>query len=498
MGVGREAMQEVEIVDLGPGDALGPSDGVPAEDALDAPRRRRVAWARRTLRRWWPVPLALVLAVVAAQVVADAQERARVAERQQVDGVLHDVDADLTVVPMAEDLYRASMRTTDGLTIAAVPPDGSNGRALAGTRDGTTVWTHAFDPAGTVASLSGFDAPACYPADEPLTEVVCLVVDREIEDQGNDSWQLGPQTAATLVRLDAATGTEVDRTGLPALSGMTVQDDVLYLASVPDAAGVLEVTAQGAATGVDLWRTVTGLPERWTAYDFSEPSVRLVQDRLVVQSITASAVLDPVDGTLEYQGTYSVDVSRTGLLTTSIGTTRFLAADGSELYATTGSPAWFGVDDGSVPDLELMVDGHDLVALDPRAGQEVWRSERDGWSGSTLILLDGTVYGADSEQVWALDAATGRELWTATLPGTSDGTLLTDGRCLLVGAQLEQRATEVPDDPTTEHVAGLLAYRLGDGTLAWSTPLPDGITQVWHWEHDLIGFDGTSATSYLR
>ncbi|HEY0216571.1 MAG TPA: hypothetical protein VGC57_09280, partial [Cellulomonas sp.] len=110
MRSGGDAMRDVEIVEVevpdGPGRAdldLGATsagrraDGDdPEVDADELARRRRVARARRVLRRTWPVAVLVVVALVGTRMVSDAREDSRVAARQQVDGVLRDVRPDLT------------------------------------------------------------------------------------------------------------------------------------------------------------------------------------------------------------------------------------------------------------------------------------------------------------------------------------------------------------------------------------------------------------------
>ncbi len=148
MGAGSDAMRDVEIVDdLALGDARG---SAPAEAAETAGTRRRVATLRRTLRRWWPVPIALVLVLVAVQVAADARERDRLAAVRALPGVLREVDRDLTVRETSSvdpsGTWTAPFEVA-GLRITVDAAGAGAGRTLyaASTVTGEQVWSISLD-----------------------------------------------------------------------------------------------------------------------------------------------------------------------------------------------------------------------------------------------------------------------------------------------------------------------------------------------------------------
>ncbi|HEY0186787.1 MAG TPA: PQQ-binding-like beta-propeller repeat protein [Cellulomonas sp.] len=498
MGAGREAMQDVETTEV-----EAPPSGDP-----DAARRRRVARARRLARRAWPVPVLIVLALVASRIVLDARERDLVEQRQTVDGVLGDLDHDLPAVAVDDQEGSGTILAAGDLEITLRDPgtyDGtSTDRTLIATRDGEQVWTYQVDPAGTVTPTVGFDTPECFAADDPITGVVCLVTDTEKTDLGDGSWTAGAQDAARLVRLDAGTGAETDQVDLPRYSSVEVADGVLYLASVSDDGGTLTVTAQDAATGTERWRTEQDLAA--TTGSTAQPGITLSDGLLLVRASDGYWAIDPAGGSVRFSGDGYVLAARTGLLAASGSTTLFFADDGTELFSTTAaqSTALLSVDDGSLPDLELMADSSGgttaLVAVDPGAGSEVWRTDDLDWFGTPLILLDGVLYGSGYQQVWALDAATGVPLWAVDLTGGAAGTVLTDGEYLFTTVWsdpttvvLDVDSGEVSTDLTTTGTDDLdrtlVSYRLTDGAPGWTAPLPTGITSVQEDDHRLLGSD---------
>ncbi|WHP16918.1 hypothetical protein [Cellulomonas sp. ES6] len=93
-------MEDVELVELpGPGASPGPADaGV--QDAVD----RRRAGLARVLRRWWPVPVVTICALVGWQLVTDARERDRMERARGVEGVLAEaVVPPLDAAPWGDD-----------------------------------------------------------------------------------------------------------------------------------------------------------------------------------------------------------------------------------------------------------------------------------------------------------------------------------------------------------------------------------------------------------
>lgn len=514
MGSDRDAMQDVEIVDGqadlaldSPPGAGGPDGTAPDEDAA---RHRRRARVLRLLRRWWPVPVVLVAALVGTQLWQDDQARAEIDRRRQVEGVLHQrVDADL--VPREADsrgvlwALRSEVRTATAIVVFREPTETSGRRLQAvSTADGTVEWTHDFDPPGTVADPDGYDYPGCSGDAEPATRVYCLVSDgnRNLTTDGS----IPPPTATRMDTLDAATGEVIATEDLPPLTGSTTQGGVQYLASLDADGTELTVTA----------RTVPDRDPSWTvSYPVGDrgldpamlliwaPSVLLDRGHLLVQTGTAGWSLDVADGRLELTGSLGLSVSRTGLIAESAAATRLFDTDGTVLLSQSASLAALTVDDGSVPDLELLTgqqqgDRRTIVAIAPGSAEPAWTLERSGWMDGALILLDDVLYGVGSRQTWAVDARTGRELWSTDLTAASNGYPVTDGEHLLVttwGTVAATTGTGSGTDAENQYL--LTALRLSDGAVDWAAPLPQDVQQVWAQGGDLVAFRPDGSTVVL-
>jgi outer membrane protein assembly factor BamB len=119
-----------------------------------------------------------------------------------------------------------------------------------------------------------------------------------------------------------------------------------------------------------------------------------------------------------------------------------------------------------------------MRAVDPGTGEVAWERTLPQDGTSSLVLLDGVLYGAGGTTVWAVDAATGAEVWTAEGERSdASGTgLLTDGVALL-------RAERAPGDGDRL----LAAYRLTDGRRLWATPLPGDVVTLWAQQGRLFG-----------
>jgi outer membrane protein assembly factor BamB len=464
----------------------------------------------RLLRRWWPVPLVLVAALVGTQLWQDAQVRAEIDRRRQVAGVLHQtVDADLAPRESgSRDLLwtlASEVRTATASVVFREPTETSGRRLQAvSTADGTVEWTHDFDPPGTVADPDGYDYPGCAGDAEPATWVYCLVSDgdRNLTTDGS----LPLPTATRLDTLDAATGEVIATEDLPPLTGGTTQDGVQYLASLDADGTELTVTARALPDREPLW-TVT-YPVSDQGLDPAmlliwAPSMRLDRGHLLVQTGTAGWALDATDGRLQITGSLGLSVSRTGLIAESDAATRLFDTDGTVLLSDAASLAGLTVDDGSVPDLELLIgqergNQRTIIAIAPGADEPTWTLERSGWMDGSLVLLDDVLYGIGSRQTWAVDARTGRELWATDLTAASNGYPVTDGEHLLVttwGTVAATTGTGSATDAENQYL--LTALRLSDGAVDWATPLPDDVQQVWEQGGELVAFRPDGSTVVL-
>ncbi len=511
----RVAMQDVEMVDVETG---APAfDPLAAEDdpAAEAERARRRAGRRRLVRRWWPVPVAVVALAVGTQTVLDARERERVAARQEVEGVLRTVD------PALEPTRRVPEDIAAVVLSGVVAGDlriGPGNDPWEGPRElvavdaaGDTVWRASLERGGSWEPGEpglGAEYPLCLPEGDPVTSVRCLVLDRtmdtatEVED---GAWIPGPPTSGRLMSFDPATGRARDEQDVPPVSGWDAGDGLQVLASVTDGALVVTAWPEGEAPdGEPRWRTELPLgtdaatPQSLTY----PPGVTVVRGHVLVQGDLGSWALAAADGALEREGVDYLTLTRGGHLTSPGTPAEVLGPDGRTLATLPGSPLALTVDDGSVPGVELLVvqDGaqRELVGYDVAGDETLWTLPRSAWVDSGFVLLDGVLYGSDREAVWAVDVATGRETWRTPSPVANDtGGVLTDGRHLLVLAATRAAADAgVRIDPATGAVTSetpassrsVLAYSLADGQLAWATRLPDDVQGVWAWQGDLLAF----------
>jgi hypothetical protein len=513
-------MQDVEIVDVDTGlrVSAGSGAGAPPEDpAVEAARAERAARRRRVLRRWWPVPVAAVALLLGAQSLADARERAVVSTRQQVAGVLR------TVEPALDPTRRLPQDVASVVLSGVAVGDlriGSAGSSWDGPRellavgaDGTTVWRTSLEADGGTAPDPGqaSDYPLCLGDGPPVTVVDCLLLDRTADPAVTDdgSWVPGPPRAGRLVSVDPATGERLGERAVPALSSWGGDVHVQVIASVVD--GMLRVTGwpPGAAlVGDPLWQTeLTVEPARLTSEAQTwAPSVAVERGHVLVLGAAGSWAFAADDGRPEGSGQDYLSLTRSGYLTDPAMPPRVLDRDGSLLATLPGAPLTLTADDGSVPELDLVVtapargEERALVAYDVRADEERWALARPDWFDTTAVLLDGVLYGNDQEAVWAVDVATGRELWRTPAHVLSEsGGVLTDGRSLLaVASTLELAQAGVPVQPAAGQPLGpaaassrtVLAFALDDGVLSWATRLPDDVQGVWGWHGDLLGFGG--------
>lgn len=513
----RASMQDVEIVDVATG-ADASDLGVPPEDpAAEATRAEGAARRRRLLRRWWPLPAAAVALLLGAQAVVAARERAVVAARQQVEGVLRTVDAALdptrTLPQDIASVVLSGVVAGDLRVGPSQPPWDGPREVVAIDAAGDTVWRTSVEAGGSTAPGEpglGSEYPVCLGDGDPATVVDCLVLDRTGADtttEEDGSWIPGPPQAGRLVALDPATGERRDERALPPLSSWGGDDEVQVVASVVD--GTLQVSGwrPGAAlVGDPLWRTEVPVEPGWLTSEALTwaPNVTVQRGHVLVLGAAGSWAFAADDGRPEGSGQDYLSLTRSGYLTDPTMPARVLDRDGSVLATLPGTPLALTADDGSLPDLDLVVTApvrdteRALVAYDVRAGEERWSLPRPDWFDTTAVLLDGVLYGNDQEAVWAVDVATGRELWRTPVRVLSEsGGVLTDGRSLLaVGSTLELQQAGVLVDLAAGQEAGpaaassrtVLAFSLGDGTLTWATRLPDDVQGVWGWQGDLLGF----------
>jgi outer membrane protein assembly factor BamB len=512
-------MQEVELVDVA-------TDLPPALAADDlqaaAAQARRAARRRRLVRRWWPLPVVVAGTLVGTQVVLDARADDRVAARQQVPGVLRSVDPGLPALRHYDEAVASVVLS--GVVVGdlrvgvASPPWDADRELVAVDRDGEPVWQTSLEDPSRAGPDAGMEYPVCVPDAEPVQVVRCLVLDRGTAPALDDSGVGTPTapTGARLVALDAADGRVRETREVGAMSGWGGAGAVQVLASVTD--DTLRVTAWDTAAdrgGPDdpgarpLWRTDVELDGRGgTRPVYYPPGVTVTPERVLVQGDMGSWSLAAADGRLQAATRDYLSVSRTGHLLAPTGSgVRLVDDTGTAVAELDGMPLHLTVDDGTVPGVELLTTagpgGRAISAVDVESGAEVWTAPHPLWTESSVVLLEGVLYGADQDAVWAVDAATGREVWRTLLDASADSALMTDGRHLLlvarpgdlaaVGLSAGAPAGEPVQAPDGGSRA-LAALDLATGAPAWATRLPEGVRGVWSWQDDLLGYGDEDIT----
>ncbi|WP_147796420.1 PQQ-binding-like beta-propeller repeat protein [Cellulomonas sp. Y8] len=460
--MGADRMAEVQLDDV-----TEPQPG-PVAPSLTAAR------ARALLRRWWPAPVAVVLALVAAQVVADRRDEAAADRFRSTPGVLAEtVTAPLEATPWgtgdAMGLLMSGTRTADGLIAGVLTPGSGEPAAVVALDPGTgeEQWRAEI---GVLVTEDGYtrSASCTSGADAPAATLWCAVTDGPAGDGG-------PVTTR-LVEVDLAARAVAGARELEPGAEATVVGDVLVVGVRRGDGLVLTGSDVG---GTERWRTEIDDPvdpSFWSGWLASAGG------HVIVQGTAATWAVDPADGRIEAdagalyaaRGDALVAVPTTGAL-------RLLGPDGSATATLDGYPLYLSPDDGSAPGIQPVSapDGSGGVVrgVEAATGRTLWERPAETGPRSGYLLLDGVLYGTDLGAVWAVDALTGAERWSVTAPPVDGTGLMTDGRHLL-------RAER--EDGTADLV--LSAYDLGSGRRAWTTPLPDGVEFLWSWDGALYGY----------
>ncbi|NHT19583.1 PQQ-binding-like beta-propeller repeat protein, partial [Cellulomonas sp. IC4_254] len=446
MGAGR--MADVQLDDV----------GAPA-----APERARRAGT--VLRRWWPLPVAAVLAVVGWQVAADARTEATADRLRATPGVIATtvtppLDGTATATPELASALPGAVHTQSGLLAAPVDGGRSDPLRVVGIDPavGEEVWS--VDVADPPPPGLSDRAVACDAGtDGPARSLWCVVTDYR-----------GASGAAAATRLvEVHLGDHAVRTDRDLDPG----------ASVVVVGGTLVVGTPGEA-GVRLVATDVRTGEQVWAADLPDPPAPGVGwlsragGHVLASAVGATWAVDAGTGGV-LAGGAGVAVVRGDRVVDLQGSSRtlLLGTDGSRTGAADGQVQGLAPDDGSAPDV-LLVEVADgtlqrlLRGVDARSGAVLWERPSDGMAPTNRLLLDGVVYGSGGSTLWAVDAVTGEERWTTEGGVLADHRLMTDGVHLL-------RAERDPDSGAPV----LAAYALGSGRRAWSTPLPPGVDTVW-------------------
>ncbi|WP_454048953.1 outer membrane protein assembly factor BamB family protein [Cellulomonas sp. Marseille-Q8402] len=467
-----DRMAEVELVDV---TDRGGAGG--AEDAAGEAAARRARLVR--VRRWWPVPVAVVVGLTAWQALDGSRAEALAERLRATPGVIDEtITAPLEATtwggPGAAEVLEEGIRAQDGLWVGAVQPDPGEPTEVVGLDpgSGTEVWRLAV--AGPPSESGHAVVPACSSGEQPARLLWCTVADAGAPDA------VGAEPTR-LVRVDLADRSVRQSEPLPLGSVALAVGSSVVVATT--GTGSVELVATDARTGELRWRSA--VPDPAGSAGGSGPVLQAVGGHLLVGGLTRTWSLDPASGDLEASGP-ALFVVRGDQLVDVQGSsrTRLLGADGTGTAEAEGQALQMVPDDGSAGDLVLVrvLDGSPLGllrAVDGRTGAVVWERGGSGSVATNHLLLDGVLYGSTSTEVWAVDVATGERTWSTPGEPGDAGRLMTDGTALL-------RTERVRD--TGDRV--LAAYALGDGRRAWTTPLPDGVDLVWTQAGGLYGRSG--------
>lgn len=460
--------------------AVGDPVLVVLDDDADAPAPQDPA--RSVRRRWWVALLvAVALALVAAQVVSDARERARVAAVGRVPGVLAPQpgpprvawrldDDTVDVVVVGRDLVEEQIAADGAMTLTA--------RDVA---TGAERWTVPVLDAPAVPLAEDATRYGLQCADGPGLpgRLVCLTHDATSvstpDGQGVSTTRSTPATTATVVVVDLGDGEVRERHGADeggaVAAALEVVGDQVVLAAPLD--NGTTAWALDPTTGAQRWRVraETGFGGGWLRWG-GEVRVVPVGDEAVAVLGAGAVLLDASDGTATGSAGTLATVLGTrpdgsALVVASEGYTRLIGPEGD--VRLDGGPVPVTVDDGSVPDLALTLSGG-LRAWDASTGETRWRA-RDVTGTQEALVVGGRVHAHDGYRVSTLDARTGELLWEVAAPELFSGDaavagLATDGALLLVEGR----------DASASR-AGLVAVDPGDGTVRWVADLPD-VTSV--------------------
>lgn len=176
--MGADRMAEVQLDDV--------AEPVPEPVAPS----RTATRARALLRRWWPAPVAVVLALVAAQAVTDRPDEAAAERLRATPGVLAEtVTAPLEATPWgtgdAMGLLMSGTRTADGL-IAGVLAPGTGEPAAVVALDAVTGEERWRADIGVLPTEDGYtrSASCTSGSDAPAKTLWCAVTDGPAEDAG--------------------------------------------------------------------------------------------------------------------------------------------------------------------------------------------------------------------------------------------------------------------------------------------------------------------------
>ena len=486
MARGRD-MQEVELLD---GD----------EDVTEQP----VPPARSRRRLWW-IPagaVAVALSLIGTQLVLDARENAAVARLAALPGVFPPIGDELVVVRAIPptDAYNfwgaleLGGTRTAGLMVA---PDGSQSLDAVDLRTGEAFWSTPLvgpnaDRAVSRADSYGGTCQGDGAWGEPATVAVCLATDGFVRYEDGGTEERFPATSSRVVVLDLDDGHVITEWVVEGDPQLVLVGDLAVVGSRDAERGVV-VVAHDVLTGDEEWRYekpvgagAHGPPDQYWGLITAGDAVGLDDgDGLVLLSSTGSLIrddlraatrggyfaTDPVTGTLEL----------TSYAGTGKRTTTLLARDADPAgdVVLRGEPVEMTVDDGSLPGVVLTSLSH-AYAWDRETGEQLW--EADVQPNYNALVVRGRVYLTTSTEIVALDGRSGEVVWRTQLPASGAGALATDGRDLLLLSTGYDSGEE----------GGMTGYDLATGHETRTVRYPAGVSDVQMLHGLLVGWSYTT------
>jgi len=383
----------------------------------------------------------------------------------------------------ADDALVAAAARTPGLVPSLRTPLHERWRAGAGSTVVGGVVLRAEESGGSVRTVArelasgdrlwvmqrsltpGNLTPRCRLLGGPREGLVCEVPGRPGIQAANTDEALG-STPGFLAVLDARTGATVEVAVLEVGTvGWDVVDGDLVTGRLSGTDLMLERVDPEAR--LVRWSRQVPLPDGVLARQLT---LRVTEGFVLVDGVSG-IVLDAARGTLLGSFTGS-DGGAVGLSASILGFTVWDGTTGSWHDAQgrtgavlTGSPFELGIDDGSGGALELLRYGPSIMGVEVIDVGLAWNR---GPVERALLRLDGRLLLDEGELLRAVDAGSGANLWSvAGSLGSPQAQAASDG--LRVLAVVPGAGSERPR---------LTALDLADGSVVWSTPMPEGTTSV--------------------
>lgn len=434
-----------------------------------APSDRR---SLRLVRRWWrPVAIGLAVALVAASVISDRRQAARLAEFADVDGVVAPLDG----TPHAgwsttAGLWSAPIETSGRIVYATQRVDGGMDVIAFDVGTGTEDWRTPLGAPTSEASASLTSTCVAVTASSGPSRhlVACLA----------ELFMLGGTASGTPTVTTTSTHLEL----IDAVSGKIVTDTPTARTTAIGRIGTDLVRADVTANGhVRIERTdPLGTTPRWTftsrapvaAVDASNLRISVVANRILVLDGTTAWTVLSADGAEVRSSDHAVTSGRisgfTGMQlftespSSTVGTpqTEVLDLSTGRTFTVEGYPAGPAPDDRSVPDILLTQTTNALLASDATTGKLRWSTSLG--SDGRAMVIDGRVVVDDPTSLRAIDGRSGRVMWEQRDAAPVNHSVVTDGTVVV--------AVATKPDGTT----AMTAYGLDDGLPRWTAALPSG------------------------